>query len=1073
MQQKKNTLVKVSPPRLSSVLHRTRLFNLLDRARSQPVIWVSGLPGSGKTTLAADYVEANAIPSAWYQIDGTDNDPAGFFLYMTEAVSRGDHAGTTDLPALSPEHFMNLPCYAIQYFRALFKRIKKPFVLVLDDYHELSPDSALHELIRAGMEQAPPGLNILVLSRSAPPPAMSRLLMHKTIINVQPGELCLTPEEARGIARLHTDRKSILDSVPMLLEYSGGWTAGFVLMLEYDYPDRAAPPEHKAMAREFFFNYFAGEIFNKLEPDIQTFLLTISCLPPFTPADAQKLTGFARTEQVLADMAGTNSFIEKKALPGTSYRFHPLFREFLLSRAEEEFTAGQSTELYRRAAALLVERGQPEDAFLLYVKCNDPPALAGFIREHAQAFLFQGRLKVVEKWLQALPPPLLDADPWFLFQYGQCCLPFDPRKSRNFFIRAHDHFRKRNETTGIILSISCTLETILTEWGDFKQMDPWITELDTLIRNRKFGSPGKIEGQAVLALFSALMFRQPHHPDLKRLGGRLFELLRSDLNINLRLLMGGYLSHYLFWTGDFLQCSTVINILVELMKSDNISPLPFMVVKIQEAVHRWHAAEHEECMEAMEQGLAEAERSGVHLIDNWLLAQGVYAMLAIDDREKAAVLLYRMRPILNSRRSLDIGHFYYLSSLHAFQNSDREHALQYIEEAQRYILDTGTPLPEGLTAITAAQIYFEAGDAEKAEEYNSRAGEIGHGMESHLLLLLSSLNKAYFSLKTGRQGDAEKALRTALAIQKDRGLVNFAGWQTLFMRDLYTEALRSGIEVDFVRDIIRKRGLYPESSSLEVANWPWRVEIRTMGRFEAVIDGTPLRFSGKPPLKPLNMLKALIALGGSQVGAGRLENLLWPEADGDRARQALVTTLHRLRKIVGYDEALKLSEMRLSLDRRYCWVDVWAIDSLFTEIEKSLAADRPDADTITRLTEKLLGLYRGDFLGNEDECPWAYPTRARLRSRFLHTIGMVAGHLEKRGAHAGAVALYLRGLEVDETAERLYRGLMKCHLARGRTAEGLAVYERCRNNLSAALHTVPSPATESIHRALRRGKSQG
>jgi ATP/maltotriose-dependent transcriptional regulator MalT len=49
---------KVTRPTLPQVLSRERLFKTMDALRRHPVVWVSGPAGSGKTTLAASYLEA-------------------------------------------------------------------------------------------------------------------------------------------------------------------------------------------------------------------------------------------------------------------------------------------------------------------------------------------------------------------------------------------------------------------------------------------------------------------------------------------------------------------------------------------------------------------------------------------------------------------------------------------------------------------------------------------------------------------------------------------------------------------------------------------------------------------------------------------------------------------------------------------------------------------------------------------------------------------------------------------------------------------------------------------------------
>jgi DNA-binding SARP family transcriptional activator len=896
--------------------------------------------------------------------------------------------------------------------------------------------------------------------------------MNRKMVTIQAGELSLTGEESVGIAGLHDRWKTALESLPVILEYTGGWAAGFKIMLEYGDPGEEMNLLKREMARDFFFNYFAGEIFNKMEPDRQSFLLQTAHMPSFSSDAAMELTGFAGAGRVLADMNRQNYFTEKKIQDGIIYQFHPMFKEFLLSRAEEELDSGELAKLYRKAAEILVENGQLEDAFLLYGKSKDHAAQADLIRGHAQHLIGQRRLQLVEQWLRELPPEMITADPWLLFRYGQCCLPFNPPESRNFYIQAHNRFRKQDDTTGQILSVTGTIETILTEWGDFTQLDPWIAELDRLLKNTIAPPYGETEARAMVAMFSALMFRQPHHPDMKLWEGRTFELLRSDMGNSLRLLAGSYLSHYYYWIGDILQAGVVIDIMDELLKSVDLSPLDFMTVMMQKAVHGWFTADCKGCMEAVHQGLAAAEKSGVHLVDNWLLAQGVYAMLSLDDPGKATALLDRMKSVLNSQRSLDISHYYYLSSMYHLQKGDLELALRHSENSMRIARETGTPFPEGLNAITAAQICFETGDAAKAREFTLRAREIGREMHSHLLLMLSFLNKAYFSLKRGKQGCAE-ALHNALVMQREKGMINFPGWRTPFMTELYAEALNSGIEPDFVRDSIRRRNILPEESSTVMTDWPWRIRIYTLGHFETVIDGEPLRFRGKQQRKPLELLKAVIALGGRKIALTRLEGLLWPETEGDKARQALVTTLHRLRKLLRYEKALELSGTKLSLNNRYCWVDAGEMDQVSDKLREILADGRFDADKAARMTERMLALYRADFLKNEEEWPWVFPARARCRSRFLQAITTMARKWEQQGSFAQAVDLYRRGLEADEFAEEFYQGLMRCCQLQGRTAEGLAIYQRCREILSSSLGIAPSPETESLHLALRQGKARG
>ena len=57
-----------------------------------------------------------------------------------------------------------------------------------------------------------------------------------------------------------------------------------------------------------------------------------------------------------------------------------------------------------------------------------------------------------------------------------------------------------------------------------------------------------------------------------------------------------------------------------------------------------------------------------------------------------------------------------------------------------------------------------------------------------------------------------------------------------------------------------------------------------------------------------------------------MTDALWPEAEGDAAHVSFNTTLHRLRKLIENEKTIQLREGRVTLDRKHCWVDVWAFE---------------------------------------------------------------------------------------------------------------------------------------------------
>jgi DNA-binding SARP family transcriptional activator len=134
------------------------------------------------------------------------------------------------------------------------------------------------------------------------------------------------------------------------------------------------------------------------------------------------------------------------------------------------------------------------------------------------------------------------------------------------------------------------------------------------------------------------------------------------------------------------------------------------------------------------------------------------------------------------------------------------------------------------------------------------------------------------------------------------------------------------------------------------------LHIYTLGRFSVTRGIEPIRFARKAQHRPLQLLKALIALGGREVGSDRLGMALWPESEGDTAYNAFEITLHRLRKLIGIENALMLSNGLLTLDNQRCWVDVWAFEQAVSHAETLLKSPLPNPDELASISSRVLTL---------------------------------------------------------------------------------------------------------------------
>jgi len=298
-------------------------------------------------------------------------------------------------------------------------------------------------------------------------------------------------------------------------------------------------------------------------------------------------------------------------------------------------------------------------------------------------------------------------------------------------------------------------------------------------------------------------------------------------------------------------------------------------------------------------------------------------------------------------------------------------------------------------------------------------------------------------------------------------------WRPGVLAELCVAALDADVEPEFARALVRAGRLAPRVPPLRVSRWPWPIRIVTFGGFELRRGETSVEFSGKGPGRPMELLKVLVALGGLSVRVEQLADALWPHMEADYAHKSFTATLHRLRRLLDDDEAVVLSDGRLSLNRTLVWVDTWALEQLLDDFDATLRGTTPEAaePVLRHFAEHALALYRGPFLPDESEQPAYIACREQIRARLLRFVARLARGWEEAGSPMSAAEVYLRCIDVDELCEPFYRQLMLCYQRSGEPGEAIATYERLRTAFAMRMKTMPAAETQALYASLRSAGS--
>ncbi|NIO39259.1 MAG: hypothetical protein GTO41_03080 [Burkholderiales bacterium] len=1065
-------LAKTTRPSFTGVLPRERLFGRLDRARRNPVIWIAGPPGSGKTTLAASYLENRNLASLWYQFDETDADVASFFYHLEAAANAGGKHKSGRLPQLTQQHLSGLTAFTRRFLQALYQQLGTSFVIVFDGYHEIALRSGLHEVLATALTEVPPGGSVIFISRSDPPSSMARLRANRAIEVIGWRDLKLTSEESDSIV---AQRGLKLDPVRLkeLNEKTEGWAAGLVLMLEQAEAGNWSAPADLSTP-QLVFDYLAGEIFDKTDAATREILLTTAFLPQMTADMATSLSGQADAGNLLDHLYRNNYFVTlKQTAPQSVYEYHPMLREFVVARANALFPRERRQTLQRTSADLLVSQGLVTEAVGLARAAEDWERIADIVRHHARVMLDSGRSETLIQWVESLPKEFQDQHPWTLYWMGVALTDSSPRESRRLHERAYELFTGQVEPDllGQLLACSGAMDAILYEMDDFSLLDRWIDAMDELLRDRPDLISGALEARIICSLFTSLVLRQPHHPQIEYWADRAYRASQGQADVNVRVSVETRIALGIVYGGHFPKAWSIIEGVQQLVKENEVTPFALTSLKAVEATYFMLSAQGEHCYAAVRQGRDIERAEGVNILSRQLLAYGAGGALFSGDADTASAFLDEVRELPGVPGRFDMCLYHLFSTWLAMLRHDTLAAYQQQKLALRMALEVGCPVFEVTCRIASAHVHYESGEQRAAWLQLQQVYDTARHIRNHLLEFSGLLFFAYVALDSGRRPRAGmRALRQALALGKPRNYLSFPLWRPEMLSKLCSVALEAGAEADYVAKLIEERALQLDAASSPLLNWPWPLRVQTLGQFCVYKNGEPLVFSGKAQRRPLDLLKVVIANSGRNVSEERVVEALWPRIDGDSAHRSFATTLHRLRKLLGEENAIQLSEGKLTLNGRIIWVDIWAVEQIISRLNTVLRADGEEAvvdnATPAELSAKLFEIYGAPFLASESEQSWQLPLRDRLHQRFLRAIVNLARHWQQSGAVERAIELLEHAIEIDCSSESVYRSLMQCYASLGRRAEAVDTYSRCRKMLAATLRVEPSPETTALYEKL-------
>jgi LuxR family maltose regulon positive regulatory protein len=1054
-------------------LPRPHLIQWLENHLDNRLILISASAGYGKTSLLSEFLTKTDMPFAWYQLDSYDSDPTTFMTYLIEALRRMQSPSNNDESKIGQNAWALLegPQKGIEPLQVmtvlineLSERLNIPTLMVMDDYH-YSTSLVVHQLVDFLLENGPINLHLILSTRTDPPISLARLRAHGLLAEMRTNDLRFKESEVTELMLQEVPGLS-LESLSLLNEKTEGWAAALQIVRS-TLSGRDAELASNVIAglsgsQRFVFEYLTEEVFRRQPSDIQRFLLHTAVLAQMDLASCNTIAQVKDAQQTLDQLDEQNIFVTCLDSKPTWYRYHYLFREFLLSKLRRD----QPEELKRleiEAGQYYAKLSEWEQAFQLYLQAGDTTNAAMCACNFAADYMERGRAEALHRHLSSLPSEVMSQFPELLIQHGNVHWRMgEVGLAIDAYQRARLAFSNQGHASGVSQALTHLAEVERSQGNynsaemmalqalDVSPTDDHVARAEALIALAK--STGFLTG-----MDRGRSLAEQAVEESRLAGERLSPLARANFLQSLGQIC--------WWSGD---PHAAVEHAHEALKlaPDELSPMATQAYILLVSPYLYWR-EFQMALHYAEQALGIAQT--LHL--NELLPAAYTALgnvlTRVGETSRAETALKQSLELavqLGTASYEQIMATGYLA-LNLCSQGRVEEAWQLAEGALWVYRGHPDAYEVYVCRSVLADIALEKWMLDRAENMYLELVEVGERRQFRIPLALVYLGLAYIHLVTGRkESGIEFGKKAVHMIELTRALQLFID-QGERSRVVCASLVEAGESSPFVEKVLENLPPQSRPQKLQLTD-STAISVRCMGNFKVSIGGQELTQEQWVSTKARDLLAYFITFRGERIPAEQVYEAIWTEKPG-RGLTAFHTALTRLRNALRVNEPsprfvlVEMSEYHL--DSARFSIDVDEFDAALANARAALN-DKTEA----RWIEKAIGLYQGEYLGNL-YYDWIYPERRRLSQEYLGALRQLAYYHFTQERYTRSLDLLHRALRMDNLLEDLHCQVMRVYAALGDRAGLMRQYQELNDVLASEMGIEPLLATKKLYDRLLVG----
>ncbi|MFZ2096681.1 MAG: BTAD domain-containing putative transcriptional regulator, partial [Anaerolineales bacterium] len=915
------------------------------------------------------------------------------------------------------------------------------------------------------LENGPPDMHLIISSRIDPPLSLVRLKARGMLSDLRASDLRFREDEVTELIQQEVPGLSI-KSLSLLNEKTEGWAAALQIVrstLSGSDPLTASQViSSLSGSQRIVFEYLTDEVFRRQTPELRKFLLYTAVLAQMDATSCNALTLDSSAQQVLEQLEEQNLFITSLDPHRQWFRYHFLFREFLLSKLSRE-QPELLQHLESEAGRYYQGISEWEPAFQHYLQAGDAISAARCACHFAADYVDRGRTEVLHRYLSDLAPSVKHQFPDLLLYHGDAHWRMGKiGLAVDAYEKARIAFVEQADASGISRAFTRLAEVERSQ-GHYHAAEGLASQALQAAPTDDHAS----RAEALMALAKSTGFLT----GMDR-GRSLAEQSVEESRWAGEVLSPFYIASFLqslgqicWWAGD--PQATVKHTQEALrLAIDEISPLSARAYILLVSPYLYWR-DFQAALKYAEKGLGIAQ--ALHLND---LLPAAYTALGnvltrLGEMARAETTLRQSLELAEQlgaasyEQIMAIGYL----ALNLCSQGRIDEAWQLAEGALWVYRGHPDAYEVFVCRSVLADIALDKGLLERAEALYLDLVELGERRQFRIPLALVYFGLAYIHLVSNRHETGIEYANRALHLIEPTGEFQLFIDQGERSRIVCHALIDAGLKTQFIERVLENLPL-PNRKTIFTISDRSAIVVRCLGNFKVQIAGQELTQEHWVSTKARDLLAYFVTFRGEQIPGEKVFESIWPEKPG-RGMTAFHTALSRMRN------ALRLQEPTpryVLVEAGEYYLDAARFNIDIDEFDSALANARAtsDEEMTASWLEHAIDLYQGEYLQNM-YYDWLFPERRRLFQEYLGILRLLADYHFTHERYTRALDLLHRALRLDNLLEDLHCQAMRVYAALGDRSGLMRQFQELYDLLAGEMGIEPLPATMKLYQRLLSG----